>query len=320
MRDTVAVHDPAPLRVALARAANARDTAGELTTAPRRENQGTNGRSANGAAFPEPGQPVTRASADNAGAGQPLSPELVLVSPQLRAEALNALPERPWEAFLPLAPATPPAVAPSLGPAIPDTASGPIEELSIPTIPSGSRFGRDATLVAIALVVGFVAAQFVPHWARRTLSPSAANSPSVPTPAPSSTVAGSTKAGAPGAKPSTHTRAGSPSPRSGGLNILAVANGGYVFGRSGRFQVARDRRTVRRFQARVKCAGQLVLPPLPLLGGNRFSYRGQVRTRKGPVRLEVSGRFLERSRVRGFVRARSAGCDSGNVHFLARLS
>jgi hypothetical protein len=38
------------------------------------------------------------------------------------------------------------------------------------------------------------------------------------------------------------------------------------------------------------------------------------------VTLEIAGRFLDRRRVRGYVRAHSAKCDSGKTRFLARLS
>ena len=49
-----------------------------------------------------------RAPNDRAAALEPLSPELVLVSPELREQALAALPDRPWEAFAP-----PPARVPA---------------------------------------------------------------------------------------------------------------------------------------------------------------------------------------------------------------
>jgi hypothetical protein len=75
------------------------------------------------------------------------------------------------------------------------------------------------------------------------------------------------------------------------------------------------------FHAGVKCAGNVVIPAMSLRGGSRFAYRGQIRAgKKRAVRLEVAGRFLDSSRVQGFVRARAAGCDSGKVSFLARLS
>jgi hypothetical protein len=75
------------------------------------------------------------------------------------------------------------------------------------------------------------------------------------------------------------------------------------------------------FHARVKCAPNVIIPAMSLRGGSRFAYRGQIRAgKKLAVQLEVAGRFLDPSRVRGFVRARSAGCDSGKVRFLARLS
>jgi hypothetical protein len=78
---------------------------------------------------------------------------------------------------------------------------------------------------------------------------------------------------------------------------------------------------VRMFHAQVKCAPNVVIPAMSLRGGSRFAYSGRIRAgKKGAVQLEVAGRFLDSSRVRGFVRARSAGCDSRKVRFLARLS
>jgi hypothetical protein len=108
---------------------------------------------------------------------------------------------------------------------------------------------------------------------------------------------------------------------SSGRTILAVARGGYVAGQSVRFQVAPDRRSVRTFVARVKCDRRLVVHGVRLHGGRRFGYRGRVPAGKGhAVRVQIVGRFLNTHRVRGFVRARSAGCDSGKVRFIARLS
>jgi hypothetical protein len=260
---------------------------------------------------------------------EPLSPELVLVCPQLRLKALAALPDRPWEAFLPPRSGDPPAaiaaaraltagsliVLPSDEPPAVNTAIdagvGPIEDLGDSTTASAGRRGRDLALVTAALIVGFIAAQFVHRPAQTSLIQGTGGSPSA----------------SPGAPAKQPTRAMS-SPEQGAVGPatslasgLAVPRGGYVFGRSGRFQIAPGLRTVRMFHARVKCAPNVVIPAMSLRGGSRFAYRGQIRAgKKRAVQLEVAGRFLDSSRVRGFVRARSAGCDSGKVRFLARLS
>jgi hypothetical protein len=106
--------------------------------------------------------------------------------------------------------------------------------------------------------------------------------------------------------------------------MLAVARGGYISGRSVRFQIASDRRTVRVFEARIKCARRVVVHELRLRGGRRFGYRGQVGRADGkPLMLRISGRLLSRRRVTGLVRARSPRspkCDSGKIRFVARLT
>jgi hypothetical protein len=253
---------------------------------------------------------------------EPLSPELVLVCPDLRLEALAALPDRPWEAFLPVRSEDPPQAVAAAG----SLTAGPLvalpsaDRLAVATadataaalpVASATRRGRDLALVTVALIVGFIAAQFVHRPAETSLMPGAGGSPSASPEAP--------------AKQPTHETS-SPGQGAGGpatslASGLAVPRGGYVFGRSGRFQIAPGLRTVRMFHARVKCAPNVIIPAMSLRGGSRFAYRGQIRAgKKLAVQLEVAGRFLDPSRVRGFVRARSAGCDSGKVRFLARLS
>lgn len=249
---------------------------------------------------------------------EPLSPELVLVCPELRLEALTALPDRPWEAFLPVRSEDPPAAVaaaasvtagslvslPSDDPLA--VASADVDGLGGSGTASVSRRGRDLALATVALIVGFTAAQFVHRPAETSLMPGAGGSPSASPEAPAK-------------QPARETS--SPGQGAGGPSGLAVPSGGYVFGRSGRFQIAPGLRTVRMFQARVKCAPNVIIPAMSLRGGSRFAYRGQIRAgQKRAVQLEVAGLFLDSSRVRGFVRARSAGCDSGKVRFLARLS
>lgn len=261
---------------------------------------------------------------------EPLSPELVLVSPHLRQEALAALPERPWEAFLPLRsedlaagtattgslvalPSADHSVAVPSADAAADFAVAPVDGPGGPPTASVKRRSRDLALVTVALAVGFIAAQFVHRPAETSLTSSLGGSPSASPKAPAKQQP--TGLSSPGQGGQTTTLMG------GGRSGVAVPRGGYIFGRSGRFQIARDLSAVRMFHAGVKCARNLVIPTIVLRDGNRFAYRGQIRGgAKKPVRLEVVGRFLDPRRARGFVRARSAACDSGRVRFLAKLS
>jgi hypothetical protein len=268
---------------------------------------------------------------------EPLSPELVLVCPQLRPKALAALPDRPWEAFLPVRSEDPPAAVvaagsitagslvalPSDDPVAAATADSAAADFAVEPVDgrggsgtaSVSRRGRDFALVTVALIVGFIAAQFVHRPAPTSLMPSAGGPPSTSPEAPANQPPRALSSPGQGAAGRAPTLTG------GRHSSVAVPQGGYIFGRSGRFQIARDVTAVRMFHAGVKCARKLVIPTISLRDGSRFSYRGAIGAgTKTSVRLEVVGRFLNPRQVRGFIRARSAGCDSGNVHFLARLS
>ena len=92
-----------------------------------------------------------------------------------------------------------------------------------------------------------------------------------------------------------------------------------MFSRWGHFLVASDLRTVRLFQARVRCAGRISIPAMPL-DGRRFTYRKRLRVRRVALQFEVAGRFPDRRTALGYLRAHSARCDSGKIPFVARLS
>jgi hypothetical protein len=102
---------------------------------------------------------------------------------------------------------------------------------------------------------------------------------------------------------------------------VAIAGGGYVFGKQGHFRVAYDQRTVRMFQSRLRCAGPVSIASIPLSQDGVFGYHAHLRGRRGArMTLVVLGRFFALSRARGYVRARAGDCDSGKVRFLATLS
>jgi hypothetical protein len=217
-----------------------------------------------------------------------LSPELVLVSPELRVTALAALPERPWEVFLPPPPPPETLVVPKPRPVV---VEAPILPPVAAQAPKSNR-ARYVALLAAGLMAGFVAAQLAQLSGGNSAPVSTVAQP----PAPAPTIP--------------------PVPSSASI---PVARGGYVFGRSGRFLVAGDLSRVRSFQAQVRCAGRISIPAIRLRQ-SRFGYSDRVRVRRQAVQVKVVGHFLDRDTARGYVRASSRRCDSGKVPFVARLS
>ena len=61
------------------------------------------------------------------------------------------------------------------------------------------------------------------------------------------------------------------------------------------------------------------IPAMPL-EGRRFTYRKRLRVRRVVLQFELAGRFRDRRTALGYLRARSARCDSGKIPFVARLS
>jgi hypothetical protein len=111
--------------------------------------------------------------------GEPISPELVLVDPELAREAIAALPERPWEAFVPPPRTEPVAVVSGTRP----------EERSI----RGSRrrhVGRALAVAAFVAVAAFLTvaaylpARDAPTLIEPTTARRAAAEPTTGAPAP----------------------------------------------------------------------------------------------------------------------------------------
>jgi hypothetical protein len=84
----------------------------------------------------------------------------------------------------------------------------------------------------------------------------------------------------------------------------------------GRFQVDNTGRSVMSFHVTTSC-GEISVPRIPIAGGTRFTFAGQV---GGPARVTIDGAFLSALRVRGLLRVRSPGCDTGVITLTARLS
>jgi hypothetical protein len=238
-----------------------------------------------------------------------LSPELVLVSPELRASALAALPERPWEVFAPA-----PQSAPPLKPAPPPPAAAPLT-LVHPPVPRERPVAGRRWLVAVALI-GLFAGLAAGLLLKRPARPSF-----VVTRAESSPTTHTASTATTQPKPKKQRHAKRAAPRHATVPTFAIAGGGYVFGRRGHFRVSANRRFVREFDAGLRCARSIVVARIPLRRDRLFSYHADLHDRRGvPVRLDLAGRFRARSLATGIVHASSRRCDSGDVRFVARLS
>jgi hypothetical protein len=228
-----------------------------------------------------------------------ISPELALVDPELAEAARAALPERPWEAFLP-PPRPEPVRAPEPKPvheiALPAVLELPVEQpplrqepatvaATAPAVPLPAPARRRrripiTPLVVLGLGIVVTVAGYLP----------ASDAPVLIEPKPP-------------AKPETKPTLGRPAP------------GTYVDGPIVRLVLARDG-TLTGTAASLACdaAG-------PVAGAVRRdgSFRGTVAALSDGRR--VTGSILGRSagaELQGVVRLRSSGCDSGPVLFAAK--
>lgn len=100
----------------------------------------------------------------------------------------------------------------------------------------------------------------------------------------------------------------------------AVAGGGYVLEPRGHFRVSADGRWIIEFDG-AACVGAPPLAPIPIAGSGGFRARQRLRSSDGRVFVvEVEGDFGPPGRARGIVRYRTRDCDTGPRAFLATLS
>jgi hypothetical protein len=282
--------------------------------------------------------------------GEPISPELVLVDPELAREAIAALPERPWEAFVP---------QPRQEPAGAVSGTRP-EERSI----RGSRrrhLGRALAVAAFVAVAAFltVAAYLPardaptlvePTTARRaaaeptTEAPAPAPSheptttaPTAPTEAPATTIERATTASerparppatrttpTPGAakapvrsRPATPRAAASPPARVRPSPSVRVRPGTYAGSLGLTLRVTDGGRTL---------TGSLPVPctALRLALNARIAADGTVRgtaVGSGPdgrVTAELSGRFSARELLTAEARLSGRGCETPSLDVVVR--
>jgi len=99
-----------------------------------------------------------------------------------------------------------------------------------------------------------------------------------------------------------------------------VAGGGYVAGSRLRFEVGIRTRAVTGMTMWLPCAGRVRLPSLPLGRDLSFAYKGRVRGSHGPATLALSGRFTTQTSATVAVRELGAGCAPATTRYVAALS
>ena len=229
----------------------------------------------------------------------PISPELVLVDPALAELARAALPDRPWEAFLPppppalpAAPAPPavaarPAVPPPLGDSPPPARRpAPVVEpvAAAPAPPANRRTARRILngAFAVAAIVGIAHLGAWESGGERLLPPETTASPVV-------------------------RRA-----------AAAFSSGGYVIAPAGGFRTSAGGRSMLEIRLPVSCGGQRIVVRRADIGRRgAFRYVGPATDARYRVALE--GRFVEPGHVQGAVAVQGPRCSAART-FQARIS
>jgi hypothetical protein len=216
-----------------------------------------------------------------------LTPELVLVSPELAAAARAALPDRPWEAFSRptlgsiglVVPSEPELRLPAFGGAaeqIPPTWSG------TDTRGRRRRRGRTAARAAAVLVgvsIGGVLLVGSLPWV-----------PNGP----------------------TLGEAATPVP----LRAIGSPGGGYSYRGLIRLRLGDSGREVAELAVASACGEAVIEGPISLGPGGQF----RVTVRRGDLAVDVVATSVSESAAEGRLRVRRPGCDTGQTPFVALLS
>jgi hypothetical protein len=237
--------------------------------------------------------PVPNAGTGPTVDGEPISPELALVSAELGALARAQLPDRPWERFA--APRTradsrPPAdregaSARSPQPALRTVASFPRRPAPVVHSPAPRpRRGALKAALALALFAGVVHLGAWESGGERLLPPEASSSPTAPVTL--------------GPYPATR--------------YLGAGGVGFDVDDSGSFLLDVRLPDV--------CAGAILVVPRIAIGARgTFAFSG-VLPNDPPVAVTVAGRFVRREEARATVRAEGPGCAAGTLGFRATVS
>lgn len=258
---------------------------------------------------------------------RPLSPELVLVSPDLRERALLDEPDVPLppeadfdppQAYVapPTAsvPPAPPVEVPSPPPVPPPAqAAGPIAR----RLTAGT-----ATAIALAALIVFGAGLAIGKFAFPTStarSPAALRSaaPQAPVTVPvprTSSSASKTVPAQPSKSSAAPPRAEKPS-----RTLRPIPNGGYIFS-DGTLRISGTGRRILSFTLRTRCSGSVTLPPIEVAASGTFAYSGQPAGALPGTTVHVTGRFVSPVAARGTTRVTRGTCHDPARPFAARLS
>lgn len=249
----------------------------------------------------------------------PLSPELVLVSPDPEERALVAERTSP-----PLYVVPPQEIAPLLPEVAPQPEAEPVQPVPVQASappPEWRLTVGGATVIALAGLLVFGGGLLVGQYALPVSTPrSLASTVSAKTP----------QATAPNASreqvPATPIPVRSPKLPTSPIRAKApvkavrpVPGGGYVLpaGR-GRFRLSSDGRTIGDFALDIGC-GNLTLPPIDVAASGTFSFAGHPTAAQGTT-VRVRGRFVTPTEARGTAQVASAACRQPATSFVARLS
>jgi hypothetical protein len=260
----------------------------------------------------------------------PLSPELVLVSPDLKARALveeRIARRRPYlvpplEEIVPLRPEAVSSQA--------DVAEVPPAPRvqATPPPPEWHLTVGAATLIALAAVVVFGIGLAVGRFAidsstSESAPPSADLRAAAPAPAATQKAAPPAPSVAATPVPVQPKPTSQPTPTKATTapSVRPVPGGGYVLpeGR-GRFRLSSDGQTILDFTLVTSCAGALTLPPIEVGKTGSFAFAGHPAGSPPGTTARVEGRFVSTAEARGTAQVSGSACRLPTTTFVARLS
>jgi hypothetical protein len=101
--------------------------------------------------------------------------------------------------------------------------------------------------------------------------------------------------------------------------VRPIPNGGYVFS-DGRFRLSGTGRRILDFVLRTTCSGSVTLPPIQVAGTGAFTFSGRPPGASPGTTVRVTGRFVSPAAVRGTARVTRGTCHDPARAFAAHLS